>query len=397
MHIAKRANQLEPSATLAASAKANALKAQGVDVLSLTVGEPDFITPENIQKAAIQAIQDGRASFYKPTAGIPELIEAIISRTQQDYGLTYQKDQVIVADGAKFILFNLFQAILNEGDEVIIPTPYWVSYGEQVKLAMGTPIFVEGKQTESFKVTVAQLEAARTPKTQAMILNSPSNPTGNIYSKEELTQIGNWAVAHNILIIADDIYGKLVYNDNVFTPIATISEAIRKQTIVVNGVSKSYSMTGWRIGYALGDETIIRAMVKIASQSISNATAVSQYAAVEALAGAQTKVEEMRQAFENRLNEIYPKIASLPGFTLEKPQGAFYFFPNVSAAMTMCGYSDVNDFVADLLTEAHVAVVTGIGFGAPEHIRLSYATDLATFEKALGRIETFIRSKKQTN
>ncbi|WP_270281397.1 pyridoxal phosphate-dependent aminotransferase [Enterococcus faecalis] len=394
MNVSNRAQQLTPSVTLAAAAKAKALKAKGVDVLSLTVGEPDFVTPKNIQKAAIASIEDGRASYYTPSGGIPELKQAIVSYVEREYQLRYQPKQVIVTDGAKYALYLLFQAILNVGDEVIIPVPYWVSYGEQVKLAEGKPVFVSSTQEQSFKVSVAQLEAVRTDKTKAIILNSPSNPTGVIYTEEELRQIGEWAVAHNILIIADDIYGRLVYNGHRFTPIATISEAIRQQTIIINGVSKTYVMTGWRIGFAVGDEKIIQAMTQLASQSTSNPVAVSQYAAIEALTGEQSTVEDMRQAFEKRLNHIYPKVAALPGVSLIKPEGAFYLFPNVKKTLEICGYDNVTNWVEDLLQEAHVALVTGEGFGAPEHVRMSYATDLMTLEKAIERMNDFIEKKR---
>lgn len=394
MNVSNRAQQLTPSVTLAAAAKAKALKAKGVDVLSLTVGEPDFVTPKNIQKAAIASIEDGRASYYTPSGGIPELKQAIVSYVEREYQLRYQPKQVIVTDGAKYALYLLFQAILNVGDEVIIPVPYWVSYGEQVKLAEGKPVFVSSTQEQSFKVSVAQLEAVRTDKTKAIILNSPSNPTGVIYTEEELRQIGEWAVAYNILIIADDIYGRLVYNGHRFTPIATISEAIRQQTIIINGVSKTYAMTGWRIGFAVGDEKIIQAMTQLASQSTSNPVAVSQYAAIEALTGEQSTVEDMRQAFEKRLNHIYPKVAALPGVSLIKPEGAFYLFPNVKKTLEICGYDNVTNWVEDLLQEAHVALVTGEGFGAPEHVRMSYATDLMTLEKAIERMNDFIEKKR---
>ncbi|MGL9951923.1 pyridoxal phosphate-dependent aminotransferase [Enterococcus sp. DIV1258] len=394
MNVSNRAQQLTPSVTLAAAAKAKALKAKGVDVLSLTVGEPDFVTPKNIQKAAIASIEDGRASYYTPSGGIPELKQAVVSYVEREYQLRYQPKQVIVTDGAKYALYLLFQAILNVGDEVIIPVPYWVSYGEQVKLAEGKPVFVSSTQEQSFKVSVAQLEAVRTDKTKAIILNSPSNPTGVIYTEEELRQIGEWAVAHNILIIADDIYDRLVYNGHRFTPIATISEAIRQQTIIINGVSKTYAMTGWRIGFAVGDEKIIQAMTQLASQSTSNPVAVSQYAAIEALTGEQSTVEDMRQAFEKRLNHIYPKVAALPGVSLIKPEGAFYLFPNVKKTLEICGYDNVTNWVEDLLQEAHVALVTGEGFGAPEHVRMSYATDLMTLEKAIERMNDFIEKKR---
>ncbi|MDK4451077.1 pyridoxal phosphate-dependent aminotransferase [Enterococcus casseliflavus] len=395
MVLSKRAEKLEPSATLAASAKAKALADQGVDVLSLTVGEPDFITPKNIRQAAIAAIESGKASFYTATAGIPELKQAILAYMKEFYGADYDSNQVIVTDGAKFALYTLFQALLDEEDEVLIPVPYWVSYAEQVRLAQGTPVFVEAKQEADFKVSVAQLEAARTEKTKAIILNSPANPTGAIYSKEALTAIGNWAVENNIWIIADDIYGRLVYNGNTFTSIASLSEEIRKQTIVINGVSKTYSMTGWRIGFAVGDAKIIKAMIDIASQATSNPPSASQYAAVEALTGNQESIEVMRQAFEERLNKLYPLIAAIPGFQVTKPQGAFYLFPNVKEAMTMCGYQTIDAFVEALLMEAHVAVVTGAGFGTPDYLRISYATDWDTLAEATKRIHNFVEKKRQ--
>ncbi|EOB2764821.1 pyridoxal phosphate-dependent aminotransferase [Enterococcus hirae] len=395
MKLSKRVQQLEPSVTLAAAAKAKALKAQGKDILSLTVGEPDFATPENIQEVAVQAIRNGKASYYTPSAGIPELRQAIVDYIKEYYGITYEPSQTIVTDGAKFALYALFQTILDSEDEVIIPVPYWVSYGEQVKLAEGRPVFVKGEENNGFKITVSQLEASRTPKTKALIINSPSNPTGMIYDQKELQAIGEWAVKHDILIVADDIYGRLVYNGNEFTPIATISEAIRKQTIIINGVSKTYAMTGWRIGYALGNQEIIDGMIAIASQSTSNSTAVSQYAAIEALTGEQDPVEEMRLAFEERLNILYPLVSNLPGVTLNKPQGAFYLFPNVKETLAMCGYENVTKWVEDLLEETGVALVTGEGFGAPENVRLSYATDLGTLEEAVRRIAQFIESKSQ--
>ncbi len=395
MKLSKRMETLEPSVTLMASAKAKELKSQGVDVLSVTLGEPDFPTPKHIQKAAIEAIESGKASFYTPTSGIPELRQAIISYIKEFYGLTYDISQTLVTDGAKFALYALFQALLDEGDEVIIPTPYWVSYGEQVKLADGTPVFVQAKDENQFKVTVEQLEAARTENSKAVIINSPSNPTGMIYTYEELKEIGEWAVTHDLLIIADDIYGRLVYGDNQFTPIATISEEIRKQTLIINGVSKSYSMTGWRIGFAVGDKDLIKAMTDIASQATSNPTAVSQYAAVEALIGDQSPVEEMRQAFEERLNKLYPLVLEIPGVKLTKPQGAFYLFPNVKGTMELCGYTDVTAFTDDLLKEAHVALVTGAGFGAEENIRMSYASDWVTLEETVNRIKAFVEKKRR--
>ncbi|MEK0397741.1 pyridoxal phosphate-dependent aminotransferase [Tetragenococcus halophilus] len=395
MKFSQRSENLEPSVTLGASEKAKQLKAQGADVLSLTVGEPDFTTPVHIQEAAVKAIRSGKTSFYTPTAGIPQLKQAIVAYLKKYYGLSYDTSETMVTDGAKFALYTLFQAILNQGDEVIIPVPYWVSYGEQVKLAAGTPIFVTGKEENQFKVTAEQLEEARTKNTKAVILNSPSNPTGMIYSKEELEKIGAWAVEHDILIVSDDIYGRLVYDDNVFTPIATISEKIRRQTLIVNGVSKSYSMTGWRIGFVAGDKDLIKAMSDIASQSTSNPAAASQYAAAEALNGPQDSVEEMRKAFEERMKRIYPLLLEIPGFKLQRPQGAFYFFPNVKETMEICGYNDVTEFTEALLNEAHVATVTGQGFGSNENIRISYATDMKTLEEMVKRIKEFVEKKRQ--
>lgn len=394
MKLSKRAMQLEPSVTLAAAAKAKQLKSEGYDVLSLTVGEPDFPTPENIREAAVTAIRSGEASFYTQAAGIPELRRAVVDYMKTYYGLDYGIEETIVTDGAKFALYALFQAILDKEDEVIIPVPYWVSYAEQVKLAEGVPVFVEGLQEADFKVTVPQLEAARTEKTVAVLLNSPSNPTGMIYTKDELRAIGEWAVEHGLLIIADDIYGRLVYNGNTFTPMATVSREIRKNTIVINGVSKTYAMTGWRIGFAIGNKEIIAAMAKITSQSTSNPTAASQYAALEALTGEQDSVELMRQAFEERLNKLYPLVAAIPGVKLTKPQGAFYLFPNMAGTMELCGYDNVTTFVNDLLEDALVATVTGAGFGAPENLRISYAADWDTLEEAVRRITAFVEKKR---
>ncbi|SJZ71730.1 Aspartate/methionine/tyrosine aminotransferase [Pilibacter termitis] len=395
MMLSERARKLAPSVTLQAAAKAKKLKAQGNDVKILTVGEPDFATPKNIQDAAIQAIQSGKASYYTATPGIPQLRKAIENRFRNVYGIDFQDENIVVTDGAKFALYSLFQAILNEGDEVLIPVPYWVSYAEQVKLAEATPVFVYATEENDYKVTVEQLEEQRTENTRAVIINSPSNPTGMIYSYDELKAIGEWAVRNNVLIVADDIYGRLVYNGNKFTPIASISEEIRENTVIINGVSKAYAMTGWRIGFAIGNEEIIKAMIKIGSQSTSNPTAVSQFAALEALNGTQEVVEEMRQSYEERLNEIYPKVAALPGFKLKKPQGAFYLFPNIKETLDMIGMENATEFVDALLEEEYVALVTGDGFGSPYNVRLSYATDLATLNEAVDRIARFIESKKK--
>lgn len=388
--LSKRVLEMEESVTLAASAKATALKAQGRDILSLTLGEPDFVTPKNIQEAAIAAIENGKASFYTAASGLPELKDAIGQYMEQFYGYSVTRNQVVVATGAKFILYAFFATVINPGDEVLIPTPCWVSYVDQVKMVEGIPVTIPTLESNQFKVTLEQLEAARTNRTKVILLNSPSNPTGMIYTREELQAIGDWAVAHDILILADDIYGRLVYNGNGFTAISSLSDAIRKQTIVVNGVSKTYAMTGWRVGFAVGESDIISGMAKVVSQTTSNLTAVAQYAAIEALTGDQSSIEEMRLAFEERLNTIYPLLAEVPGFEVIKPQGAFYLFPNVKEAMAMKGYTDVTDFTDAILEEAGVALVTGAGFGAPENIRLSYATDLDTLKEAVRRLKAYM-------
>ena len=393
MKLSNRVLEMEESVTLASDARAKKLKAEGKDVLFLTLGQPDFHTPKNIQDAAVAAIRDGRASFYTVASGLPELKAAVNTYFERYYGYSVAANEVTFATGAKFSLYTFFMAVVNPGDEVIIPTPYWVSYGDQVKMAEGVPVFVPSKEDNHFKVTVEQLEAARTDKTKVLVLNSPSNPTGMIYTREELLAIGNWAVEHDILILADDIYGRLVYNGNEFVPISSLSEAIRKQTIVINGVSKAYAMTGWRVGYAVGDPEIIAAMSKLTGQTTSNLTSVSQYAAIEALTGPQDSVEVMRQAFEERLNTIYPLLCEVPGFEVVKPQGAFYLFPNVKKAMEMKGYTDVTEFTTAILEEAEVALVTGAGFGAPENVRLSYATDLDTLKEAVKRLKAFMGSE----
>ena len=393
MKLSNRVLEMEESVTLASDARAKKLKAEGKDVLFLTLGQPDFHTPKNIQDAAVVAIRDGRASFYTVASGLPELKAAVNTYFERYYGYSVAANEVTFATGAKFSLYTFFMAVVNPGDEVIIPTPYWVSYGDQVKMAEGVPVFVPSKEDNHFKVTVEQLEAARTDKTKVLVLNSPSNPTGMIYTREELLAIGNWAVEHDILILADDIYGRLVYNGNEFVPISSLSEAIRKQTIVINGVSKAYAMTGWRVGYAVGDPEIIAAMSKLTGQTTSNLTSVSQYAAIEALTGPQDSVEVMRQAFEERLNTIYPLLCEVPGFEVVKPQGAFYLFPNVKKAMEMKGYTDVTEFTTAILEEAEVALVTGAGFGAPENVRLSYATDLDTLKEAVKRLKAFMGSE----
>ncbi|MEK5442092.1 pyridoxal phosphate-dependent aminotransferase [Fredinandcohnia sp. FSL W7-1320] len=392
MKLANRVAALTPSSTLAITAKAKELKAAGHDVIGLGAGEPDFNTPEHIIEAAIKAMKEGHTK-YTPSAGLPSLKQAICKKLLKDQQLEYKPNEVIVGTGAKFVLYALFQVLLNKDDEVIIPTPYWVSYPEQVKLADGVPVYVEGKEENNFKVTVDQLEAAITNKTVALVLNSPSNPTGMLYSKEELKAIGELCVEHNILIVSDEIYEKLVYFGATHYSIAQVSEEVKAKTILINGLSKSHSMTGWRIGYAAGPVDIIKSMTDLSSHSVSNPTSIAQYASIAAYEGSQEPVETMRQAFEQRLDVIYDKLVSIPGISCKKPQGAFYLFPNAKKCAELTGYDNVDDFAKALLEEALVAVVPGSGFGAPNNIRLSYATSLEQLENAIDRIRKFVEEK----
>ncbi|MEH7415130.1 pyridoxal phosphate-dependent aminotransferase [Neobacillus drentensis] len=396
MKLANRVMALTPSTTLAITAKAKELKEKGEDVIGLGAGEPDYNTPQHILDAAEKSMNEGHTK-YTPSAGLPALKKAIINKFEADQGLTYKPNEVIVGNGAKHVLYTLFQVILNEGDEVIIPTPYWVSYPEQVKLAGGVPVYVDGLEQNNFKITPEQLKEAITDKTKAVIINSPSNPTGVLYSEQELLELGKICLAEDILIVSDEIYEKLVYSGAKHVSIAELSPELKEQTIVINGVSKSHSMTGWRIGYAAGNKQIVEAMTNLASHSTSNPTTTAQYAAIAAYNGTQEPVEEMRQAFEKRLEIIYDKLVSIPGFTCVKPQGAFYLYPNVKAAAEMTGFSNVDDFVEALLVEAKVAVIPGSGFGTPDNIRLSYATSLELLEKAVERISQFVTVRSKTN
>ncbi|MFC5559678.1 pyridoxal phosphate-dependent aminotransferase [Ureibacillus thermophilus] len=392
--LANRVKTLTPSSTLAITAKAKEMKAQGIDVIGLGAGEPDFNTPQNIIDAAVDSMQKGFTK-YTPSGGLPALKEAIIEKFKRDNQLEYKPNEIIVGVGAKHVLYTLFQVILNDGDEVIIPTPYWVSYPEQVKLAGGVPVYIETTSEQNYKINAAQLKNAITDKTKALIINSPSNPTGMLYTREELEEIAKVALEHNILIVSDEIYEKLVYNGAEHFSIAQISDEVKAKTIVINGVSKSHSMTGWRIGYAAGDADIIKAMTDLASHSTSNPTTASQYGAIEAYNGPQDSVEEMRKAFESRLEAIYPKLNAIPGFKVVKPQGAFYLLPDVSEAAAKTGFASVDDFASALLTEGNVAVIPGSGFGAPSTIRISYATSLDLLEEAVSRIEKFVKDRWQ--
>lgn len=397
--IAKRMKKIKPSPTLAVSAKIKAMKAQGIDVVGFGAGEPDFDTPQNIKNAAIAAINAGFTK-YCPVSGIPELKEAIVEKMKKDHGLDYDVSQVIVSCGAKHSIFNALMAVLNDGDEVIIFSPYWVSYPDMVLICGAKPRIVKTFEKDGFRPDPKRLEKAITPKTKLVIINSPSNPTGVMYSKEDLEAIGKVLLKHKkVLIISDDIYEKLIYDGNKFYNIVQIYPELKGRTIVVNGVSKTYSMTGWRIGYAVGPKEIVQAMENIQSQSTSNPTSISMKAAVEALKGPQDEVERMRAEFERRRNIIVEGLNSIEGISCFKPQGAFYVFPNVSALFgkKTRGGKRIKDSLslADaLLEEARVGIVPGADFGGEGYIRMSYATSEDAIREGLKRIKEFVEGLK---
>lgn len=394
MQLSNRVHTLTPSSTLAITAKAKALKEAGHDVIGLGAGEPDFNTPAFILEAARQAMQAGLTKYTAP-GGISELKQAIITKMKTDHQLDYQENQVIVTTGAKHALYTLFQVLLNDNDEVIIPSPYWVSYPEQIKLAQGKPVFIEAKEADQFKVLPEQVEAAITANTKAIIINSPSNPTGMMYTKEELTALGEVCLKHKILIISDEIYEKLIYTNQQHVSIAQCSDTLKENTLIINGVSKSHSMTGWRIGYAIGNKEIIQAMTNLASHSTSNPTTIAQYAAYAAYQADQTAVEEMKDAFRERLDLTYQWVTALPGVSCIKPKGAFYLFPNVIEAVKLTGFETVEEWVTAILEEEKVAMVPGAGFGAPDNVRLSYAIGLDQLEEAIKRIKRFMDRHQQ--
>lgn len=392
IQLANRVGALTPSTTLAITAKAKELKAEGRDVIGLGAGEPDFNTPQHIIDAAVKSMNEGHTK-YTPSGGLPELKKVIALKLKQDQGLDYKPSEIIVTNGAKHGLYTLFQVLLNDGDEVIIPIPYWVSYPEQVKLAGGKPVYVEGLEQNQFKITPDQLKEKISSRTKAVIINSPSNPTGMVYSKEELKALGAVCLEMGILIISDEIYEKLIYGTTEHISIAEISDELKKQTILINGVSKSHSMTGWRIGYAAGNSKIINAMTDLASHSTSNPTTPAQFATIAAYSGDQDAVETMRSAFEKRLAIIHTKLNDIPGFSCVMPQGAFYLFPNAKEAARIAGCKDVDEFAEVLLTHANIAVVPGSGFGAPDYLRISYASSLDQLEEAISRIHQYVSNR----
>ena len=392
--LAERTKLIKPSVTLAIAAKAGKLRAEGVDVVNFSAGEPDFDTPEHIKAAAVDALRKGMTK-YTDVKGIEPLREAIADSYRRAHDLTYRKEDILVSCGAKHSLYNILQAVVNPGDEVVIPAPYWVSYSDMALLAGGVPKLIPSAESSGFRITPEQLAAALTPRTRVFLLNSPCNPTGASYGRDELLALATVLEKHQCLILADDIYEKIVYDGFEVHNILTLCPALRDRTIVINGVSKSYAMTGWRIGYALGPSDVIAAASKIQSQSTSNPTSIAQAAALEAIRGPQDTVAIMVREFQKRRDVIVDRLNAIEGIGCRKPEGAFYVFPNVSRLLNKTGRGkklgspcDIADY---LLEEAKVAVVPGEDFGSNEHIRFSYATSLEDIEKGAARIREAVQ------
>jgi aspartate aminotransferase len=387
--LAERTKLIKPSVTLAIAAKAGKLRAEGIDVVNFSAGEPDFDTPQRIKDGAIEALRKGMTK-YTDVKGIEPLREAIAEKYQREHSLAYRKEDVLVSCGAKHSIYNVLQAIINPGDEVVIPAPYWVSYSDMALLAGGVPKLIPANESTGFRIEPAQLQAVLTPKTRVFMLNSPCNPTGASYGRDELRGIAGVLEKHECLVIADDIYEKIVYDGFQIDNIVALCPALRDRTIIINGVSKTYAMTGWRIGYALGPSDVIAAAAKIQSQSTSNATSIAQAAALEAIRGPQEEIAPMVREFHKRRNVIVDKLNAVDGIHCLRPQGAFYVFPNIAALLGKTANGkrlgspcDVADY---LLEEAKVAVVPGEDFGSNEHIRFSYATSLEDIEKGCARV-----------
>lgn len=386
MKIAKRMENLSPSVTMAITALGRELKAQGRDILSFSAGEPDFDTPEIIKEAAIQAIQVGHTK-YTAVEGITETKQAIINKLKKDHGLSYELNHIVISNGAKHSLFNLFQVLIEEGDEVIIPAPYWVTYPEQVKYSDGVPVFIDTDDSTNFKITPEQLKAAITPKTKILLLNSPSNPTGGVYSKEELTALGKVLEGTDILVFSDEMYEKIIYDGQKFTAAAEVSEDMFQRTVTINGLSKAVAMTGWRFGYiATPNVELVKAMIKLQGQVTSNINSITQHASILALEGkADDAIETMRVEFEKRRNVAITQLNYIKGISCVKPEGAFYLFANIKDLT-----NDSIKFCSELLEKEGVAVVPGLAFGAEGYFRFSFATDLPSIEKGIERIRKFV-------
>lgn len=389
--LSDRVKRVKPSLTLVISAKAGELKRAGKDIISLGAGEPDFDTPQHIKAAGIAAIENGDTR-YTAVDGTAELKQAIQAKFKRDNQLEYQANEILVSSGGKQSFYNLCQALLNDGDQVIIPAPYWVSYPDMALLAGGEPIIVETTIEQNFKVTAAQLEQAITPKTKLFVINSPSNPTGAIYTADELKALADVLLKHpQVLIASDDMYEHIILGDRPFTSILQVCPALKARTLVLNGVSKAYSMTGWRIGYAAGPADYIKAMKTVQSQSTSNPCSISQAASVEALNGPQQCIATMLTAFKERHDFVVERVNLIPGFKCLPADGAFYMFINVAEAMKIKGFKTDADMANAILEEVEVAAVPGSGFGAEGHLRISFATSLENLRNALDRMEDFMR------
>jgi aspartate aminotransferase len=387
MKLAARVSQVTPSITLAIAAKAKAMKAEGIDVCSFSAGEPDFDTPAHIKAAAAKALDEGKTK-YGAAAGEPKLREAIAHKLQKDNHLDYKPENVIVTNGGKHSLYNLIVALIDPGDEVIIPSPYWLSYPEMVTLVGGKSVIVPTDASTGYKITPEQLRKAITPKTKLFVLNSPSNPTGMVYTPEEIKALAEVVVDADIYVVSDEIYEKILYDGAQHISIGSLGKEIFNRTLISNGFAKAYSMTGWRLGYLAGPVDIIKAASSIQGHSTSNVCTFAQYGAIAALEDSQDCVEEMRQAFAKRRQVMLDRLNAIPGLSTAKPDGAFYLFPDISKT----GLKSL-EFCDALIEEHKVAVIPGIAFGADDNIRLSYATDLATIEKGLDRLEKFVRSR----
>jgi len=398
MKFSNRIEQVNPSMTLAIDAKAKEMKANGEDVIGFGAGEPDFNTPERIKQAAIRAIE-ANDTHYTPVGGTNELKDAIITKMKRDNGLDYDRNQILVSCGAKHSFYNLAQALWEEGDEVIIPAPYWVSFPEMVGLAGAKPVIIETDAAHNFKITVDQIKKVLTPNTRAILINTPSNPTGFAYEKSELEAIAQCALENNLLMISDEIYEWIIFDGFKHTSIASLSKEAQKNCVVINGVSKCYAMTGWRIGYIAADAEIVKKVTKLQGQSTSGPCSISQAASIEALVGPHDDVLEMVREFEKRRNVMVDQLAAIPGVSCNKPNGSFYSFPDFS---DLYKKKDRNgkviqgslDFTEFLLTEKKVAIVPGIAFGADANARMSFATSLDKIEEGVKRIKEAVELLK---
>lgn len=393
--ISKKALGISPSPTLAIDSKFKQMKANGEDVVGFGAGEPDFDTPQHIKDAAIAAINSGFTK-YTPAAGMLPLREAVAAKFKVDNGLDYTAANIVVSNGAKHSLVNAFMAICNPGDEIIVPSPFWVSYPEMIKIADGVPVILKTKEENDFKATAAEFEAMLTPKTKAIVLNSPSNPTGMVYTKSELEAIAEFAVKNNLYVISDEIYEKLIYEGEHIS-IASLGEKIKDLTIVINGVSKTYAMTGWRIGYAAANAEIAKAMANIQSHAASNPNSIAQAATIAALGGGESEVDRMRRHFMRRRDFMVEEINKIKGVYCKKPQGAFYIMMNISDIIGTTLYGKVienaDDFAELFLNKARVAVVPGTGFGADNYVRWSYATSMENIVEGLNRLRKFLKEE----